>query len=74
MNTTKHNHIQLGTPEKPLIPNLILKETLDSLQRGETDFYELVKEEYTFEAGQQRFVDSFYRKYILKESKRTLGF
>jgi hypothetical protein len=61
---TKYNHVTLGTEERPLIPNLIFKETLESLNNGETEFYELVRQEYSFESYQKMLAEHKYRELI----------
>jgi hypothetical protein len=61
---TKYNHVRLGTEERPLIPNLIFKETLESLNNGYTEFYELVMQEYSFESYQKMLAEDKYRELI----------
>jgi hypothetical protein len=53
---------EIGTQVQPLISNEIFKETLDSLNRGETEFYELIVEEYTLESNQKLLAASKYDK------------
>lgn len=60
--TTLYNHVTLGTAQKPLIPNLIFKETLNELRSGDKEFYELILTEYTLEAAQKRIADYYYNK------------
>ena len=40
------------------------KETIESLIRGEKDFYELVIEEYTLEANQKSIAENLYKQII----------
>lgn len=64
MEVTLYNHAPAATGPKELIPNLIFKETLESLRRGEVDFYELVREEYSFESFQDRLAKWMYHELI----------
>jgi hypothetical protein len=60
--------VTIGTATKPLIPNLIFKETLQSLNDGDTEFYELVQQEYSFESFQKEMAEGKYRE-LLKKRK-----
>ena len=63
MKTSSYNHNALGTAQKPLIPNLIFKETMEGLrQRNDVEFYELVREEYSFETFQKIFAEGEYQE------------
>lgn len=49
---------------KPIVPNEIFKETVESLNRKETEFYLLVRNEYSFDETQRNMVESKYNNLI----------
>lgn len=59
---TLYNHKSIGTAARPLIPNLIFKETAEALDQGDIELYELVKSEYSLETFQRQFLQSKYEE------------
>jgi hypothetical protein len=60
MQTTLYNHVTLGTECKPLIPNLVYKNCIESLNSGDTYYYLDVLTKYSLEPYQQQFLKSKY--------------
>lgn len=69
MTTSMHNHVALGTAALPLVPNIIFKEIVEDLNKGETELYLVAKEQFSFESFQKRMVEDKYRECVKKESK-----
>jgi hypothetical protein len=58
--TTLYNHIQLGTTEKPLIPNAHYKQMMDELRKGNTVPYLLYTKAFTLESNQKRMSEQLF--------------
>lgn len=64
MTTTLYGHKILGTDSKPLVPNIVLKQICEDLEKGDKKYYEEVKDQWTFEASQQRTIQTLYNKIV----------
>ena len=61
MKTSLYNHNELGSIEKPLIPNLEFKNYLNRAMNGE-DVIKEVKEKYSLESMQERLLKDAVKK------------
>jgi len=52
LKTTLYNHIELGTKDKPLIPNIIFKSLLTLLEYKKFEDCEYILKNYTLEKNQ----------------------
>jgi hypothetical protein len=63
-----HNYVALGTVALPLVPNIIFKEIVEDLNKGEVELYLVAKEQFSFESFQKRMVKDKYRECIEKQN------
>lgn len=62
----KHNHISLGTEDKPLIPNIELKHLYEKVKAGEP--YEYILEKYSLESYQKHVLETLIAEQQNKKS------
>lgn len=55
--TTLYNHEAVGDGTKPLIPNIVFKELLEAIERGERDAYSKVASEYALTEDQISLIE-----------------
>lgn len=60
--TTLHNHVPLGTDEKPLISNAHFKVFSERIKNGEAGLYKKVIETYSLEPAQKRILDQLHNE------------
>ena len=56
MQVTLHNHVRIGTEEKPVIPNIEFKILCEKARAGNTGYYKEVCEKYSLVPFQHSFV------------------
>lgn len=63
MKTTLYNHIQLGTDDKPLIPNKQFKLMCEELNNGNFSKYDEFDKIYTMVKDQHKLAKQIIKKY-----------
>jgi hypothetical protein len=62
MQTSLYNHNTLGSVDMPLIPNIVYKNTIESLNNGDTYYYLDVLTKFSLEAFQKQFLSHKYEE------------
>lgn len=60
--TTMHNHKELGTAEKPLVPNAEFKKLCEAAKAGKLGVLQDAKQKYTFEKTQTSLLNQLYKE------------
>lgn len=57
MKVTLHNHKHIEEDGKPIIPNLVFKETVEKMKAGDKEVYEEITKQYSLTPFQKEFIE-----------------
>lgn len=53
---TLHNHVNIGDDNKPIIPNIVFKETVEKMKAGDKEVFSQILDQYSLTPFQRRFL------------------